>query len=265
MKRVHQGFFFIVLFVGTIAHPFACSLELIDFERQLAKIDLFLPVAAKVSAISWHDSLENADLKKLLPAVPAILCPTELKKLVFYCAATRRYERITFSLDGDQLSITLDPAIIFERCAVKGYPFGSEAIEAEFLIKPGMAFNEQFHKQAVVDLENCYKKKGFLDATVQDQLQENEAKKTVQAQLELQKGNQYPLDHTALNASYRQSIIFEGNKSFAGAQLEQLTALYGAAIEHIPQEVVAQCVREWYQKQGYIDAKVEVKKRIINA
>ncbi|CAN5171622.1 hypothetical protein BH09DEP1_BH09DEP1_3520 [soil metagenome] len=263
MKRTLQGLFFLLLFIlviGRSAAASSCSIELVDFERQSAKLAELFPVPKRIDALLWHDSLSNNDLKKFLSQVPCNLSSTELKKLLFYCAATKRYERMIFYLEADRLTIILEPCMILERCAIEGQPYSGQVIQHEYLLKPGMPFDAQFHKHAVIDLKQSYKKKGFLDVAVQDQLQENETRKTIQVQLELHKGKHYPLAGTTSDSSQEPTIIFEGNKSFSTQQLIQLVALYGATLEHIPQEIAAEAIQEWYHKHGYINAQVTARK-----
>jgi outer membrane protein assembly factor BamA len=263
MKRMHQGFIYLLLlfFATHVACLESVSLALVDYERQSTKLDSFLPEPLFIKQIILQDPLETTCLKNIIPIIPAPIGADNLKTVVFYIAATQRYETVVFTLSQDQLSIELKPHRIFERCKVSGQTIGSELIKHEYLLKPGTVFNERFAQQAVAELENSYKKKGFLDARVQDQCIENEPRKTVQVHLKLNQGTAYPAD--ALHEQVRHPhFIFTGNEAFASGQLEQVLCLYGTALEHIPHHLLAQTVQDWYCKQGYTNAQVSVQKQV---
>jgi outer membrane protein assembly factor BamA len=259
---MHQGFIYLLLlfFATHVACLESVSLALVDYERQSTKLDSFLPDPLLIKQIILQDPLEITYLKNIIPRVPAPIGADNLKILVFYIAATQRYETVVFTLSQDQLSIDLKPHRIFERCKVSGQPFGTQLIKHEYLLKPGAIFDERFAKQAVAELENSYKKKGFLDARVQDHCIENEPRKTVQVHLEVNQGKAYPAD--PLHEQVRQPpFIFTGNKAFAGGQLEQVLCQYGTALEHIPHHLLAQTLQDWYCTQGYTSAQVRVQKQ----
>lgn len=263
MERKQQGFFFLLLlFFATSDFALSVSLALIDYERQSAKLDSFLPEPLFISQIILQDPFETTYLKNIIPRVPAPIGADNLKKMLFYIAATKRYEKIVFTLGDDYLLIDLTTHFIFERCKVTGHPFGAELIKHEYLLKPGTVFDERFAQQAVAELENSYKKKGFLDAHVQDQLIENEMRKTMQVQLEVHKGKAYPRNSSQKNSMSQPQFIFIGNKAFASGQLQQVLSLYGDALEQIPQDLLAQSIQEWYHKQGYTNAQVNVQENV---
>lgn len=258
---MQQGFFFLLLlfFVIGLVKAQSVSFTSLDYERQSIQLDSFLPEPLFINQIILQDPFGTTYLKNIIPIVPASISADNLKKILFYITATKRYEKIIFTIHKDQLIIDLTPHIIFERCKVIGQPFGAELIKHEYLLKPGMAFDKRFCHQALNELKLAYEKKGFLDAKVQDRLIKNEVRKTVQVELDVQKGKAYPIDSLVYGDSRTQTqFIFEGNKAFASWQLQQVLLLYGAALDHIPQNVLAQSIQEWYQQQGYTNARVSV-------
>lgn len=257
---MQQGFICLLLlfFATSVAWPQSISLSLIDYERQFTKLDSLMPAPLFISQIILQDPFETTYLKNILPIVPAPIGADNLKKMVFYIAATKRYEHIVFTLAHDQLLIDLTPHLIFERCKVTGQPIGTQLIKHEYLLKPGSVFDERFAQQALNELKLAYKKKGFFDAKIQDQIIKNEERKTVQVALEIDKGKVYSTPLAPASVRPQLSFIFDGNNAVSSTQLQQLLALYGSALEHLPQDVLAQCIQEWYQKLGYRNARVSL-------
>src|SRR5437868_2959450 len=115
MKRMQQGFIYLLLlfFATHVACLESVSLALIDYERQSTKLDFLLPAPLFISQIILHDPIKTTYFKNIIPIVPASVSSDNLKTMVFYIAATKRYEKIVFTIQDDQLIIYLTPHFIF--------------------------------------------------------------------------------------------------------------------------------------------------------
>lgn len=260
MKRKQLGLFF--LFLSILSYCHECTISLIDYERQFCKLDALIPEPVYIQEINICGSLGQATGLVTDLVIPGILTSQELKKIVFYAAQSGRYQTISISICQDKLSITLIPHTLFERCSVKGLHHNTESIKHHYLIKPGMVFDQQLQMQAISNLETQYKQKGFLEATVMDQLVPNHDQKTVSVELELHTGKAIQVHSTVTcDAANLDGILINGNQSFSTQELQKLLLLYGNALEDISSETMSECIAQWYHAHGYKNAIVNTQKK----
>ena len=216
MKRKHLGFFF--LFFAFLSYCQQCTISLTHPERQWNCIDTLLSQPASIIQIHIDDPYKVSQFAHILPSVPALLCANDLKRIIFYLAATNRYEAALLTRGDTTIHIRLIPRLIFDRVNL-GHQFNGQLLAHHYLLKPGMPFDHTFHRQAIAHIEKAYKQLGYADVNVQDAITQSDSAQ-VQVKLQLHKGQRSMSSSAASDAPAK--FFFQGNKHILINSFKQL-------------------------------------------
>ena len=192
-------FFVIHLFLVPkgIAQIHVCSIDTINYEQQLPRLESFLPSPIAIETVSIKHDLENDDnLSALIGIAPqSVIACADLKKAVFYLAQKNKFKMIHLSLDPDRacLEITLESFWTFDRLKIKGIMFGKAHYARLYLLQSGDQFDIGKHEYSCSLIEKKLKDEGYCDASVFSSFDYSDTYKTVKSIITINTGKSFKI------------------------------------------------------------------------
>jgi outer membrane protein insertion porin family len=137
-----------------------------------------------------HDFFSSTGLK--LKKSASML---DVETACFYLKQRNRFKKILFKIkegeDGSVLTFKLQAHWIVSHVAINNLWLGKELLKQRYLIRPGEVFDKDKHFQSLRRYESYFRKRGYLGATVSDELKYKKNNKTVAVSIRIHKGPRF--------------------------------------------------------------------------
>jgi len=213
---------FVLLFTILLLSPFSlahirvCSIDTITYERELSRIDSFMPEPVMIEACTIKsDLVADDDLYGLLN-IPshALIDSAYLKKAIFYLIQKNRFKTIQVSFDEDskKLFIDLENFWTFDRLKIKGIMLGKDAYKRLYLLQPGDYFDQGKHDYSVCLIKKSFEDDGYFSVSIATEINDNTVQKTKMCTLTITTGPLFKVGTFTIAGVADQEIVKLLNK-----------------------------------------------------
>jgi len=142
----------------------------------------------------------------------------DLERACFYLLQSGRFASIRFALKagkkGKVVCFKLKAHCLFVRLAIDGILLGKDQLKQRYLLHPGEPFSLNEHNRSLKSYRSYFRKRGYLNVSIRDELIRSEKNKTVKVRIHIHKGRRFSIKNVELTLN-----------SFSGENLDSVQKL----------------------------------------
>lgn len=165
---------FLLLLFFCVLDISSCTIQLVDYENQLFKIDDLISDSHRIQSLVCHDNCAKDPSDQCLRLVPrSNLTKNDIKNLIFYTAQKKCFNSITLKIEGNDLAVSFEYAQILKQLEISGVWNDKEHYKKLYIIQEGQQFNYDVHCHSILTIKQHLFDQGYCNARITDTIKKD--------------------------------------------------------------------------------------------